>query len=168
MKQKLTFLFALLCVSVMGWAAQFCNTLLTSDNAAAQAGDCWNDEVYFTASKTGPLETTFTITSTKRTLTGNIFNGQALMQNPGGGTLDGDFATGWTLTGNTLTKVATWTTYPTGNIQVYIVVEVSGAPNITGAQIPNLDVSSACGAAPVVTEPNTNPTAFGCAASCSV
>lgn len=145
MRKKLTILFALLCASMMGFAGQFCNTLLTADNAASPAGDCWNDGVYFTASKTGPLETTFTITSTKRILTGNIFNGQALMQIPGGGTLDGDFASGWTLAGNTLTKVAKWKDYPTSNIQVYIVVEVSGDPNITGAQIPNLDVSSACG-----------------------
>jgi len=157
MRKKLTLLFALLCASVMGWATQFCNTLLTSENAAAQAGDCWNDEVYFTASKTGPLETTFTITSTKRTLTGNIFNGQALMQNPGGGALDGDFASGWTFADNTLTKVATWTTYPTSNIQVYIVVEVSGAPNITGAQIPNLDVSSACGGGDPTPDPDPEP-----------
>ena len=145
MRNKFFTTLLLLCVSVMSWAGTFCNTLLTSENAALQAGDCWNDEVYFTASKTGPLETTFSITSTKRTLTGSIFNGQALMQNPGGGSLDGDFATGWTLTGNTLTKVATWTTYPTGNIQVYIVVNIDGAPPITGAQIPNLDVSVECG-----------------------
>lgn len=146
--RKFSLLISLLFVSVMGWAGTFCNTLLTSENSASPAGDCYTDNVYFTASKTGPLETTFSITSTTRTLTGSIFNGQALMQNPGGGTLDGDFATGWTLTGNTLTKVATWTTYPTGNIQVYIVVNIDGAPPITGAQIPNLDVSAACSSKP--------------------
>ena len=153
--KKFFFLVAFLSASMMTWAGQFCNTLLTADNAAAPAGDCWNDEVYFTASKTGDFETTFSITSTKRTLTGTIFNGQALMQNPGGGTLDGNFAEGWTLSGNTLTKVAKWSVYPTGNIQVYVVIDIdnNGAP-ITGAQIPNLDVSSACGGGDPTPDPD--------------
>ena len=146
--KKITFLFALLCASVMGFATQYCNTLLTSGNTGDRAGNVLSDNVYFTATKTGDNETTFSITSTSRTLTGEIFNNQALMQNPGGGTLDGNFAEGWTFSDNTLTKVATWTTYPTGNIQVYIVVKVQGGPDITGAQILNVDVSAACGSTP--------------------
>lgn len=145
MKNKISLLFALLCASMMSWAGQFCNTLLTDGNVGDKAGNVLSDNVYFTASKTGDNETTFSITSTSRTLTGEIFNNQALMQNPGGGTLDGDFAAGWTFEGNTLTKVAHWTTYPTGNIQVYIVVKVEGGPDITGAQILNVDVSASCG-----------------------
>lgn len=146
--KKITFLFALLCASVMGFATQYCNTLLTSGNTGDRAGNVLSDDVYFTATKTGDNETTFSITSTSRTLTGEIFDNQALMQNPGGGTLDGNFAEGWTFSDNTLTKVATWTTYPTGNIQVYIVVKVQGSPDITGAQILNVDVSAACGSTP--------------------
>ena len=142
--KKLFFLTALLCASVMGWATQYCNTALTSDNTGDKAGDVLNDELYFTASKTGDNQTTFKLTSTKRTITG-LFNGQALLQNPGGGTVDGTFSEGWEVSNNTLQKVVTWTTYPTSEIQVYLVARCEGAPDITGAQIKNIDVSESCG-----------------------
>ena len=142
--KKLFFLTALLCASVMGWATQYCNTALTNDNTGDKAGDVLNDELYFTASKTGDNQTTFKLTSTKRTITG-LFNGQALLQNPGGGTVDGTFSEGWEVSNNTLQKVVTWTTYPTSEIQVYLVARCEGAPDITGAQIKNIDVSESCG-----------------------
>lgn len=143
MKKKLTLLFALLCVSVMSWGTNYCNTALTNENSGEYAGDGATDGLYFTASKTGTLETTFQLTSTKKTLTG-LFNGQAILQNNGGGTVVGDFATGWEVVGNNLQKVVTWTTYPTSNLQIYLVANCDGAPPITGAQIRNIDVSAAC------------------------
>jgi len=144
--KKLTFLFALLCASVMGWATQYCEETITG----LTAGETGGQTLTFTAAKTGTLETTFIVTSSTSTVTG-IFEG--VLQNNGGGTLASEWnnTAGWTLNGTTLTKVVTWTTYPTGNLQLYCVVRRDnslGGSDIMGKVIENIDVSAACSSKP--------------------
>ena len=144
--RKITFLLALLCVSMMGWATQYCDETITGLTAGETAGQT----LTFTASKTGTLETTFIVTSSTSTVTG-IFEG--VLQNNGGGTLASEWNNtgGWTLDGNTLTKVVTWTTYPTGNLQLYCVVRRDnslGGSDIMGKVIESIDVSTACSSKP--------------------
>lgn len=143
MKKRLTFLFALLCVSVMGWATQYCDAVLTDLNA----GEVQGQTLTFTASKTGLFETTFTVTSETSTLTGLY---EAVLQNNGGGTLAAEWSnnSGWTLEGNTLSKVVEWTTYPSSNLQLHFVARRNnsgGGSDIMGKTITDIDVSSACG-----------------------
>ena len=144
--KKLTFLFALLCASVMMFATQYCEETITGLTAGETAGQT----LTFTASKTGTLETTFIVTSSTSTVTG-IFEG--VLQNNGGGILADtwDNAGGWTLNGTTLTKVVTWTSYPTGNLQLYCVVRrdnSGGGSDIMGKVIEGIDVSAACSSKP--------------------
>lgn len=136
-----------LCHAVSAGATQFCETLLTTSHVGAQPGNFPNDQLYFTASKTGSNETTFKLSSTTSTLTGKF---EAVMQIPGGGTLSGDFNSDWNMVNGELTKVATWTTYPSSNIQIYLVARRDnslGGSDITGAQILNIDVSGTCSSA---------------------
>ena len=140
--KKLSLLFALLCVSVMGWATKYCGEALSS-TVGATAGQT----VEFTASKTGELETTFSITSATSTIVGLY---EAVLQNNGGGVLDGEWSnnSGWTQDGNTLSKVVTWTTYPTGNLQLHLIVRrdnSGGDSDIMGRTFTDIDVSAACG-----------------------
>lgn len=144
--RKITFLLALLCVSVMSWGTQYCDETITGLTAGETAGQT----LTFTASRTGTLETTFIVTSSTSTVTG-IFEG--VLQNNGGGTLASEWNNtgGWTLDGNTLTKVVTWTTYPTGNLQLYCVVRRDnslGGSDIMGKVIESIDVSAACSSKP--------------------
>lgn len=141
MKKHFTLLFALLCASVMGWATKYCGEALESTTGATTG-----QTVEFTASKTGALETTFSITSTTSTVVGLY---EAVLQNNGGGVLNGDWSnnSGWTLEGNTLSKVVAWTTYPTGNLQLHLIVRrdnSGGDSDIMGRTFTDIDVSAAC------------------------
>jgi len=138
--KKITFLFALLCASVMGWATQYCETVLTGLNA----GETNNQTLTFTASKTGDMETTFTLTSATSTLTGLY---QAVFQIAGGGATSTDWSE-WSVNNGTLSKVVTWTTYPTSTIQLHLVAyrdNSAGGSDIIGKTIESIDVSSTCG-----------------------
>lgn len=143
MKSKLYLLFALLCASMMTWAAtQYCGEAL-----ASTVGATTGQTVEFTASKTGELETTFSITSATSTIVGLY---EAVLQNNGGGVLAGDWNnnSGWTLEGNTLSKVVAWTTYPTGNLQLHLIVRrdnSGGDSDIMGRTFTDIEVSAACG-----------------------
>lgn len=140
--KKITLLFALLCASVMGFAGtKYCGESLSSTTGAT-AGQT----VEFTASKTGALETTFSITSATSTIVGLY---EAVLQNNGGGVLADDWNnnSGWTLVGNTMSKVVTWTTYPTGNLQLHLIVRrdnSGGDSDIMGRTFTDIDVSAAC------------------------
>ena len=140
--KKLSFLFALLCASMMSWATQYCGEAL-----ASTVGATTGQTVEFTASKTGELETTFSITSATSTIVGLY---EAVLQNNGGGVLAGDWNnnSGWTLEGNTLSKVVAWTTYPTGNLQLHLIVRrdnSGGDSDIMGRTFTDIEVSAACG-----------------------
>lgn len=154
MKKKLTLLFALLCVSVMGWATQYCGEAL-----ASTVGATVGQTVEFTASKTGELETTFSITSATSTIVGLY---EAVLQNNGGGVLAGEWNnnSGWTLEGNTLSKVVAWTTYPTGNLQLHLIVRrdnSGGDSDIMGKTFTDVDVSAACGGGDPTPDPEPTP-----------
>lgn len=143
MKKKLTLLFVLLCVSVMSWGTPYCEEVF-----ASAVGETVDQTITFTASKTGPLETTFVVTSATSTLTG-IYEG--VLQNYGGGVLAETWnnTEGWTLDGNTLTKVVAWTTYPSSTLTLHFVAYRSGkGSNIIGKTISDIDVSAACQSKP--------------------
>ena len=138
--KKITFLFALLCASVMGFATQYCEAVLTDLNAGETAGQT----LTFTASKTGELETTFTLSSETSTLTGLY---EAVFQISGGGVTSTNWSE-WDVSAGTLTKVVTWTTYPSSAIQLHLVAfrdNSLGGSNIIGKTITDIDVSAACG-----------------------
>ena len=105
----------------------------------------------FTASKTGEKETTFILTTNTsnnfRALDakGTLFN--VVLQDPGQGSTSTIWREGWTLENNTLTKVVTWTTYPTNPIRLLIVANrdnSKGGADIIGAEIADIDVSVSC------------------------
>ena len=155
MRKKLTLLFALLCASVMGWATKYCGEAL-----ASTVGATVGQTVEFTASKTGELETTFSITSATSTIVGLY---EAVLQNNGGGVLAGEWNnnSGWTLEGNTLSKVVAWTTYPTGNLQLHLIVRrdnSGGDSDIMGKTFTDVDVSAACGGGDPTPDPDPDPT----------
>ncbi len=152
--KKLTLLFALLCASVMGWSTQYCETVLTGDHTGSTAGE-WTSSngqnLTFTASRVGTTnKTLFKLTSTTSTITGLYV---ATLENAGGGSTSNfnvpantDLG-GWSVENGVLQKEVEWDTYPTGLIQVYLVArrsQAQGGSDIMGAQIFNVDVSSAC------------------------
>ena len=138
--KKLLTIFALLCMSAVGWATQYCNTVLSDLNA----GETNGQTLTFTASKTGELETTFTLTSATSTLTGLY---EAVFQINGGGVTSTNWSE-WNISAGTLSKVVTWTTYPSNSIQLHLVAyrdNSGGGSNIIGKTITDIDVSASCG-----------------------
>ena len=138
--KKLLTIFALLCMSAVGWATQYCNTVLSELNA----GETNGQTLTFTASKTGELETTFTLTSATSTLTGLY---EAVFQINGGGVTSTNWSE-WNISAGTLSKVVTWTTYPSNSIQLHLVAyrdNSGGGSNIIGKTITDIDVSASCG-----------------------
>lgn len=125
-------------------AAQYCETEITS--TVGQTGE----QLIFSASKTGDLETTFTLTastSTFKTLDANGTLQNVDPQNLGNGVTSTVWREDWTLENNTLTKVVTWTTYPTSLLKLYIVAyrdNSSGGNDIIGATFTDIDVSASC------------------------
>lgn len=140
MKKYLLKSFALLAMlfSAMSISAtQYCET-----SVASSVG---GDPFLFTASKTGDLETTFKLTPTTTTFNdldskGTLYNVAA--QNIGGGVTSTNWQEDWVLENNTLTKVVTWTTYPSQPLQLYIIARDSR--DIIGATITDIDVSATC------------------------
>lgn len=105
----------------------------------------------FTASKTGEKETTFILTTNTSNnfraldVNGTLFN--VVLQDPGQGSTSTIWREGWTLENNTLTKVVTWTTYPTNPIRLLIVANrdnSKGGSDIIGAEFADIDVSVSC------------------------
>lgn len=124
----------------MGFATKYCETVLND----LSAGETSGQTLTFTASKTGELETTFILTSETSTLTGLY---EAVFQISGGGVTSTDWAD-WDVSAGTLTKVVTWTTYPSSAIQLHLVAfrdNSGGGSNIIGKTITDIDVSTACG-----------------------
>ena len=154
--RKTFLLFALLCASVMSWAdpIKYCETVLTEDHTGTTAGE-WNpsngQNLTFTASRVGTTnKTLFKLSSTTSTITGLY---QATLEISGGGSTSNfnvaantDLG-GWSVENGVLQKEVEWDTYPTELIQVYLVArrsQAQGGSDIIGAQIFNIDVSSAC------------------------
>lgn len=142
---SLTLIFLLVC-SVQAKATVYCSTVLDNSNTGAVAGE-WTtsngQNLTFTATKTAADKTLFQLASSTSTLTGLY---EAVLQNNGGGATI-DFGAGWTIVGGVLQKEVTWTTYPTGNIQIYLVARRNnsgGGSDIMGCQILNIDVSLSC------------------------
>ncbi len=136
---KLFILLACLLLSALAPAARYCKETLTELNA----GEINNQNLIFSASKTGDMETTFTLTSTTSQLMA-IF--EAVLQNSGGGTTDTNWKD-WTLADNTLTKVVQWTVYPTSPIKLHLVAyrnNTAGGSDIIGKTIMDIDLSSVC------------------------
>ncbi|MCI7576381.1 MAG: discoidin domain-containing protein [Bacteroidales bacterium] len=137
---KLFLLLASLLLSALAPATRYCKETLTELNA----GEINNQNLIFSASKTGDMETTFTLTSTTSQLRA-IY--EAVLQNPGGGTTDTDWKKDWNLADNTLTKVVQWTVYPTSPIQLHLVAYRNNAESgsdIIGKTIMDIDLSSVC------------------------
>mgnify|MGYP002624151829 CR=1 FL=1 len=142
------------------WATQYCRETVTATVGEEVA-------LTFSAEKTGPLETTFKLTSTATTfsITRNAQQKlyQTLIQNTGGGVLAEDmpdqnsFNNEWTYDSetNTLTLVVRWATYPTSNLQLYVVAyraTTESGTDITGYTFTDIDVQGSC------TPDNTKPT----------
>lgn len=152
--KKLFFLTALLCASLMGWATQYCETVLTGSNTANSAGE-WTSSngqnLTFTASRVGNTnKTLFKLTSTTSTITGLYV--ATLEISGGGSTSNFNVAAntglgGWTVEDGVLQKEVEWDTYPTSAIQVYLVArrsQAQGGSDIMGAVILDIDVSEEC------------------------
>ena len=137
-------LVAMLLCGLTASATQYC-----AEEVTPTAGETNKQTLVFTASKTGDMETTFTLTSTTSTLTG-LF--EAVFQIDGGGVVSStkeNYWNDWTLSDNTLTKVVTWSTYPTAPIQLYLVArrdQTQGGSDIIGYQFTDIDVSQTCSA----------------------
>lgn len=145
--RKITFLLALLCVSVMGWATQYCGRVVE-----ATVGETAGQTLTFTASRTGTLETTFILTSSTSTLT--TFYAIDVRNAAGGGVTSTNWNE-WESSGGTLTKVVTWTTYPSEEFDIYLVAHRSGAgTDIIGATFTSVDVDAACSSCTDETKPS--------------
>ena len=135
-------LVAMLLCGLTASATQYC-----AEEVTPTAGETNKQTLVFTASKTGDMETTFTLTSTTSTLTG-LF--EAVFQIDGGGVVsstDGNYWKDWTLSDNTLTKVVTWSTYPSKAIQLHLVArrdQTNGGSDIIGYTFTDIDVSQTC------------------------
>ncbi len=110
MRKKLTLLFALLCVSMMSWATNYCDATVSTNH----------ENMTVTVKKTGALETTFIFEHEK---IANNQNWQGYNPiNLGGGTLSGadlSASTTKTYTSGKLTCVTTWSSYPTSNMTIF-------------------------------------------------
>jgi hypothetical protein len=147
MKKKLTLLFALLCVSMMSWATQYCGRVVE-----ATVGETAGQTLTFTASRTGTLETTFILTSSTSTLT--TFYAIDVRNAAGDGVTSTNWNE-WESSGGTLTKVVTWTTYPSKFFDIYLVAHRSGAgTDIIGATFTSVDVSAVCSSCTDETKPS--------------
>lgn len=107
--RKITFLLALLCVSVMSWATNYDNT----DVATSQ------ENISVTICRSGDTQTTFTFTGSK-IANRDVFQNADLQVN-GGGTLSaGSIAASTSFfSEGTLTAITTWATYPSENIKIF-------------------------------------------------
>lgn len=133
----------LLCVSVVSWAAtRYCGETINTSQ----------EEITVTVKKTGELETTFIFESEKLA---NRAEWQGLNPiNLGGGTLSGaDFSasTAKAYTSGKLTCVTTWSSYPTGSMDIYFSLyrdqaTYSGSDIMTFT-LSNIDASATCGSA---------------------
>lgn len=139
-----TLLIALTLAMSANAATQYCEK-----NVQSNQGE--SGTLTFTASKTGEKETTFILTTNTSNnfraldVNGTLFN--VVLQDPGQGSTSTIWREGWTLENNTLTKVVTWTTYPTNPIRLLIVANrdnSKGGSDIIGAEFADIDVSVSC------------------------
>lgn len=111
--RKITFLLALLCVSVMSWGTNYCEATVSTNH----------ENMTVTVKKTGDLETTFIFEHGK--IANNENWGGYNPINLGGGTLSGadlSASTTKTYTTGKLTCVTTWSVYPTSNMQLHFAI----------------------------------------------
>lgn len=108
--RKITFLLALLCVSMMGRATNYDNTEVPTSQ----------ETITVTICKSSDTQTTFTFTGSK-IANRDVFQNADLQVN-GGGTLSaGSIAasTSLSFSEGTLTAITTWATYPSENIKIF-------------------------------------------------
>ena len=142
MKKKLTLLFALLCVSMMGFAEQYCGRVVTTT-------------VNYTA-----LDVTVTVKKQGANAVRVVLDNEHITGISAGGTFQqwgngvwqnqddavANFAQGWTQDGNAWYKDFVFSTYPTtGNFQIYILMDHNaGLPAVAGFTLANIDIDNDC------------------------
>lgn len=137
--RKLFFIFALLSVSMMGWATNYDN----SEVATSQ------EKITVTICKSSDTQTTFTFTGSK-IANRDVFQ-NADLQGNGGGTLSGaNFAKSTTLSFSegTLTAITTWATYPSENIKILFSLyrdNSGGGSDIMTFTLDGINANYACG-----------------------
>ena len=140
--RKLTLLFALLCVSVMGWATQYCGRVVTTT-------------IDYTS-----LDVTVTVKKQDANTVRVILDNEHITGIRAGGTFQqwgngvwanqddavANFAQGWTQDGNAWYKDFVFSTYPTtGNFQIYILMDHNaGLPAVAGFTLANIDIDNDC------------------------
>ena len=157
MKKKLTLLFALLCVNVMGWAVQYCGNAVQS-----------------TIENTG-ISVNVTIEKISATTTRIILDnehivslraGGCFQQWPGGVWKNNDnapgvsnFEQGWSHDGTKWQKDFEWDTYPTtANIYFLMNLDASTSePHGAGFTLTDIDMSASCSGGGSTPDPDPEP-----------
>jgi uncharacterized protein YjdB len=140
--KKLLTIFALLCVSAVGWAEAYCEKVVTTT-------------VDYTS-----LNVTVTVKKQNATTVRVILDNEHITGIRAGGTFQqwgngvwanqddavANFAQGWTQDGTTWYKDFVFTTYPTtGNFQIYILMDHNaGNPAVAGFTLGSVDIDNAC------------------------
>ena len=139
--KKITFLFALLCASVMGWATVYNDTELSLD-----AGETAGQTLTLTICKSGEKTTQVVAKSTTSIFTGVY---ECIWQQYGGGTAPviGEY----TVTDHEISFTTTWETYPTSATQLRFVARrnnTGGGSDIFGGTATSAEVTGICGSTP--------------------
>lgn len=159
MKKKLTLLFALLCASVMGWAEQYCERVVTTT-------------IDYTS-----LDVTVTVKKQDANTVRVILDNEHITGIRAGGTFQqwgngvwqnqddavANFAQGWTPDGNAWYKDFVFSTYPTtGNFQIYILMDHNaGNPPVAGFTLTNIDIDNDCSGGGSTPDPDPDPAVTG-------
>ena len=140
--KKITFLFALICASVMGWATQYCETAVQStvDNTSVS--------INVTVKKSGDKTLLVQFESDKiaSMRAGGTFQqwGNGAWKNQDDAVAN--FAADWSQEGNIWSKEFEFSTYPTsGTGQIYALFNLTeGVPSVAGFTLSAVDLSTDC------------------------
>lgn len=149
--KKITFLFALLCASVMGWATQYCETAVQStvDNTSVS--------INVTVKKSGDKTLLVQFESDKiaSMRAGGTFQqwGNGVWKNQDDAVAN--FAADWSQEGNIWSKEFEFSTYPTsGTGQIYALFNLTeGVPAVAGFTLAAVDLSADCSGSTPESEP---------------
>lgn len=141
--RKITFLLALLCVSMMGWATQYCGEAVQStvDNTSVSI----SATVKRSGDKTLLVQFESSLIASMRD--GGRFQGcgnGAVWENQEDAVQN--FEVGWTQTGNVWSKEFTFSTYPvSGTGQIYALFNLTeGSPAVAGFTLSTVDLFTDC------------------------
>ena len=141
--RKITFLLALLCVSVMGWATKYCGEAVQStvDNTSVSI----SATVKRSGDKTLLVQFESSLIASMRD--GGCFQGWgdgAVWENQEDAVQN--FEVGWTQTGNVWSKEFTFSTYPvSGTGQIYALFNLTeGSPAVAGFTLSTVDLFTDC------------------------